>query len=110
MARATLAGMIKRLGLWGFVVVGLAVAGWAAASLISPTVSCYGVAIGPGEVCERTSISGTRGEEIRTYEQRRAIVSQQAPFGVLAGLGIAGFGAVLIRREGKAQASSDIGP
>lgn len=37
---------------------------------------------------------------------------QQAPFGVLAGVGMAGFGVVLIRRDAKAkdQASSDIGP
>ena len=102
--------MIKRLGLWGFVVAGLAVAAWAAASWASPTVSCHGVELGPGDICEHTSITGTRGDEIRTYEERRAIVAQQAPFGVLAGLGMAGFGVVLIRRETKDQASSDIGP
>ena len=107
--------MIKRLGLWGFVVAGLAVAAWAAASWASPTVSCHGVELGPGDICEHTSITGTRGDEIRTYEERRAIVRQQAPFGVLAGLGMAGFGVVRIRRAArdeaaKDQASSDIGP
>ncbi len=107
-----LGGMIKRVGLWAFVVAGLAVAAWAAVSWVSPTVVCHGAVLQPGETCEQLGYSGERSGKIRTYEERRAIVRQQAPFGVLAGVGMAGFGVVLIRRDAKAkdQASSDIGP
>ncbi|MFT3889264.1 MAG: hypothetical protein QM713_14025 [Arachnia sp.] len=94
--------MIKRLGLWAFVVAGLAVAVWAAASWAAPTVSCRGVEMGPGDVCRQTGFTGDESGKIRTYEESLNSLRQQAPFGVLAGLGVSAFGVVLVRRDAKA--------
>ena len=39
--------MIKRVGLWAFVVAGLAVAAWGVVSWAAPSTSCRGIEMGP---------------------------------------------------------------
>lgn len=98
--------MGKRIGMWGFVVAGVAVAVFGVISFIAPMTSCRGVPMGPGDVCETASFTAEASGQVQRYEDRVAVARQQAPFAVAAGLGAAIFGLVLVRR----QAVSPIGP
>lgn len=108
--------MIKRIGLWGFVLAGLAIALWGAVSWVAPTTWCRGVEMGPGDTCEKSSLSDESGGLLQTYEDRIAITREQAPFGVAAGVAIVAFGSVLVvqdargARAGGSQPVSPIGP
>ena len=90
--------MIKRVGLWAFIVAGIAVAAWGVVSWASPSTSCRGVEMGPGDTCEYSSLTNERGGKVQRYEDRIAVAREQAPFAVAAGLGMVAFGAVLARR------------
>lgn len=91
--------MIKRVGLWAFVVAGLAVAVWGVVSWAAPSTSCRGIEMGPGDVCEYSSLTNEQGGKVQRYEDRIAIARQQAPFAVAAGLGMVAFGAVVARQQ-----------
>lgn len=98
--------MLKRLGLVAFIVGGLVVVAWGALSWISPSTSCRGIEMGPGDTCEYSSLTNEKTGEVQRYEDRIAITRQQAPFAVLAGIGMVGFGAVVARSEFRAGATS----
>lgn len=91
--------MIKRVGLWAFVVAGLAVAVWGVVSWAAPSTSCRGIEMGPGDVCEYSSLTNEQGGKVQRYEDRIAIARQQAPFAVAAGLGMVAFGVVVARQQ-----------
>lgn len=101
--------MIKRVSTWAFIVAGLAVALWAVTSWVSPQVSCRGEQLRPGQTCSYSSLTGVDDGKVQTYEERVATARQQAPFGVLAGLGMVAFG-VVVGRRASGQSSSAIGP
>jgi hypothetical protein len=98
--------MLKRLGLIAFIVAGLVVAVWGAMSWISPSTSCRGVEMGPGDTCEYSSLTNEKTGEVQRYEDRIAIARQQSPFAVAAGLGMLAFGAVVARSEFRAAGTS----
>lgn len=93
--------MIKRIGLWGFVVAGLAVAVWGIVSWVAPATSCRGVEMHQGDTCEYSSLTNEKTGEVQRYEDRVAVVREQAPFAVAAGVGIIIFGAVLIVQDSR---------
>ncbi len=99
--------MIKRVGLWAFVVAGIAVAAWGVVSWAAPSTSCRGIEMGPGDTCEYSSLTNERGGKVQRYEDRIAVAREQAPFAVAAGLGMATFGVVLARRPVTESATSD---
>lgn len=98
--------MSKRLGLWAFIVAGVAVAVWGVVGWVSPSTSCRGVEMGPGDVCSVSDLNNEYTGAVQRYEDRIAVAQQQAPFGVAAGVGMAAFGLVLLRRP-TAAATSD---
>lgn len=105
--------MKKWVSLWIFLLVGVAIAAWAAMSLISPSISCRGVEMRPGDVCEYASPDSAETDKVQTYEERLETARRQAPVGVVVGAGMAVFGVYLMIREVRSdrdQASSDIGP
>ena len=81
------------------VVIGLAVAVWAVANLLTPSIACRGVPMGPGDVC-----ANAEGTKIQTYEDRLEALRFSTPVMVGAGVLVAAFGAGLgvaeIRRTG----------
>lgn len=93
--------MIKRIGLWGFVVAGLAVAVWGIVSWAAPSTSCRGVEMHQGDTCEYSSLTNEKTGEVQRYEDRVAVAREQAPFAVAAGLGIIAFGLVLIVQDAR---------
>lgn len=100
--RARYRGRVKkRVGLWAFVAVGVVVAAVAVATWINPTTVCRGEAMAPGDTCTYSTLTGEDAERTQTYEERIATARHQAPFGVAAGLGIAGFGGYLIAQESR---------
>lgn len=90
--------MSKQVGLWAFVVAGLVVAAWGVVSWAAPSTSCRGIEMGPGDVCEYSSLTNERSGKVQRYEDRIAVVRQQAPFAVAAGLGMVAFGVVVARQ------------
>ena len=97
--------MLRRVGLWAFIVVGLLVAAWGAFSWANPSTSCRGVEMGPGDTCETSSYTELQTGQVQSYEDRIAIARQQAPAAVAAGLGMAAFGLVLARPKLRAEAT-----
>ncbi|GAA4904192.1 hypothetical protein GCM10025789_24050 [Tessaracoccus lubricantis] len=90
---------MKRVGLWAFVVAGIAIVAWAVASWVSPTMMCRGVEMGPGDTCEYSSRTDEHTGQVQTYEERVAVARSQAPFAVATGLGMAAFGGWLLRQD-----------
>jgi len=99
--------MMQRVGLWAFVVAGLAVAAWGLVSWVSPSTSCRGVEMGPGDTCEYASLTDESAGRVQRYEDRIEVARQQAPFAVAAGVGMVVFGAALVRRPVTGAATSD---
>lgn len=99
--------MGKRIGLWAFVLAGLALAVWGVVTWVAPSASCRGVEMGPGDQCSYSSYTQTGTDRIQTYEQRIAMARSSAPIVVVLGLAAAAFGVVVARRP---QAPSPIGP
>ncbi|SDS02678.1 hypothetical protein SAMN04488543_0942 [Friedmanniella luteola] len=60
----------------------------------SPSVTCRGTAMRPGDVCAKAGDSGTQ-----TYEQRAADVRNARPVIAVGGLLLTGFGVVLLAGE-----------
>lgn len=97
--------MLKRIGLWGFVAVSLAIVVWGAVSWVSPGATCRGVQMGPGDVCGYMSRTSTVTDQEQTYEERIAAARSSAPIIVVTGLGALVFGAVLIGKDRAATAT-----
>ncbi len=93
--------MLKKVGLWGFVVISLAITVWGVVSFVSPGATCRGVVMGPGDECGYMSRTSTVTDKVQTYEERIAAARNSAPVIVVTGLVAAGFGAVLIRKDVK---------
>ena len=93
--------MWKRLGLWLFVIAGVALMAWGVSDFLNPTTSCRGVEMGPGDVCHYSSYTEEETSEIQSYEDRIAIVRQQVPFVIAAGAAITVFGVFVAVRSGK---------
>ncbi|HMR49896.1 MAG TPA: hypothetical protein PKE40_12630 [Arachnia sp.] len=91
--------MLKRIGLWGFVAVALAIMAWGVVSWASPGATCRGVQMGPGDVCGYMSRTSTVTDREQTYEERIASARASAPVIVATGAAALVFGAVLIRKE-----------
>ncbi|MEZ5087684.1 MAG: hypothetical protein R2722_16070 [Tessaracoccus sp.] len=109
--------MLKKIGLWGFVVISLLIIAWGAVSFLSPSATCRGVEMGPGDECGYMSRTSMVTDQVQTYEERIAAARTSAPVIVVTGIGALIFGLVLIRKDAgvkkvgePAQASSDIGP
>lgn len=105
--------MGKRIGLWAFVVAGLALAVWGVVTWVAPSAVCRGVDMQPGDVCSYSSYTETGTDRVQSYEERIAAARSAAPIVVVLGLAAAGFGTYVARRarpKVPAQASSDIGP
>ena len=60
----------------------------------SPSVTCRGTVMRPGDVCAKAGDSGTQ-----TYEQRAADVRNARPVIAVGGLLLVGFGVVLLTGE-----------
>ncbi len=91
---------MKRLGVWVFIVAGVAIAAWGLVSWIAPSTSCRGVEMGPGDTCGYSSLTNEDGGQVQTYEDRIAVAREQAPFAVAGGLGMVVFGSVLAYQAG----------
>ena len=89
--------MLKRVGLWGFVLGGVAIAVWGLFGLFSPSTSCRGVEMGPGDVCYTSGLNAEDSGKVQRYEDRMTVARQQAPFVIGAGLAMAAFGVSLTR-------------
>lgn len=102
--------MARRLAHAFLALAGVALVVWA--FLFTPTVTCRGVVMGPGDVCAKNTFSELNSSAVQSYEQRLQAAQQSQP--VLVGLGVvvALFGSALLLLDlRKAQASSsDIGP
>lgn len=109
---------MRRVGLWAFVVAGLALAAWGLATVLDPSATCRGEQMHPGDTCGYYSRSDINTEHTQTYEQRIEAARQQGPTVIVVGLLAAAFGVFVALRPvaGPAepapgtQASSDIGP
>lgn len=73
---------------------GVAVVVWALANALSPSISCRGVPMAPGDVCRNAE--GTR---VQTYEERRDAVAFSTPVMVGVGAVVAVFGGGLALAE-----------
>ncbi|HEX8488168.1 MAG TPA: hypothetical protein VF642_06470, partial [Propionibacteriaceae bacterium] len=58
----------------------------------TPSISCRGVEMGPGDTCSKADGAG-----VQTYEERARAAGQAKPVIVGTGLLVAVFGAVLLR-------------
>lgn len=96
---------MRRVWLWAFILAGVAVVAWGALSWVNPTMMCRGVEMGPGDTCEVSDRNSAHTGEVQTYEQRLAVARSQVPYAVAAGLGMAGFGVVLLRRDASGRPS-----
>lgn len=78
-------------------------------SWASPSTSCRGVEMSPGDVCEYSSLTNVHGGKVQRYEDRIDIAREQAPFAVAAGVGLMAFGLVLVAqdRRGKVSTASE---
>lgn len=100
--------MRKRVGLWAFVVAGIALTVWGLTSWLAPSASCRGVPMQPGDECAYSSRVSTDTELTQTYEQRIEAAREGAPTVVVLGLLTTGFGAwVAIRAQRTEGADED---
>lgn len=89
----------RLLGHLAVAVIGLAVALWAIANLLNPSITCRGVPMAPGDTC-----SNAAGTKMQTYEDRLEALEFSTPVMVGAGVLVAAFGVGLgvaeVRRTG----------
>ena len=95
--------------------IGVAVMVWAAVALTDPSITCRGVEMHPGDVCQTSSFSQVGSGKVQTYEQRLADARISQPFVIGLGALMAVFGGVLLVQDIRAGArpdysDSDIGP
>lgn len=111
--------MIKRIGLWALTVLGVVLVVWGVASYLSPSASCRGVEMHPGDECSFSSRTATGTDDVQTYEARIAAARQGAPTIIVVGALTTAFGTWVALRSGRVrgedaptadQSSSSIGP
>lgn len=102
--------MGRKLAHVAVIVVGAGLVVWGLLLWVNPTASCRGVQMGPGDVCSYASTTSTTTDRVQTYEERVGGLRSNAPVVIVLGLGLAGFGGALLRRQVGAHSASDIGP
>ena len=97
--------------------IGVGVMIWGAVALTNPRITCRGVEMHPGDVCQTSSFSQVGSGKVQTYEQRLSNARVSQPFVIGMGALMAVFGGVLfvqdVRRRpvsSPAHSDSDIGP
>jgi len=73
------------------IVAGLLIALYPFTLGASPTISCRGVPMSPGQTCTKAD-----GSAMETYEKRVASANAAKPVIVVVGLGVAAFGVALL--------------
>lgn len=110
---------MKRLGLWGFVLAGLALVAWGVVTVVAPSASCRGVEMQPGDTCSYHARDDVNTERLQSYEQRIEAARGQGPTVIVVGALAAAFGVFVALRPAAGaksdeavgpQASNDIGP
>lgn len=91
----------RRIAHLVLILVGLAVAGFGLWRTAHPDITCRGVQMHPGEVCHKNDFSSIGSNKTQSYEQRVHAAHQSQPVVALIGLGMAAFGGVLFRQEGR---------
>ncbi|MDO5533609.1 MAG: hypothetical protein Q4F65_03020 [Propionibacteriaceae bacterium] len=81
-------------------IAGVAVVIWAVVNAVSPSISCRGVPMGPGDTCRNAE-----GTKVQTYEDRLEAVTFSTPVMIGTGVVVAGFGAALFVAERRRTAS-----
>lgn len=90
-------------------VVGLVLLWWGVVVMGSPTISCRGVEMGPGDVCHKSTFTATHTDTVQTYEQRRRAVAQSRPTVIGLGAATASFGVALTAATLRGSARQDTG-
>ncbi|WCC80529.1 hypothetical protein O6R08_03200 [Cutibacterium equinum] len=97
------------------VVAGVALLVWGLVVMASPTISCRGVEMHPGDTCHKATYTATRTDTVQSYEQRRHSIAQSRPTVIGLGLAVTAFGVVMswqtvkVRRRDHSS-NSPIGP
>ncbi|WP_229771640.1 hypothetical protein [Cutibacterium porci] len=95
------------------VIAGVALLVWGIVVMASPTISCRGVEMHPGDTCHKATYTATHTDTVQTYEQRRRSVAQSRPTVIGLGAALTVFGAVLSWQTVRARdhsSDSPIGP
>lgn len=94
-ARSRSAGWKRALD-WIVVAAGLVMLWWGIFGMASPTLTCRGQVMGPGDVCHKSSYTAVRTDTVQTYDQRRRAVSQSRPTVIGLGAVTLAFGAGMV--------------
>lgn len=78
---------------------GLVAVVWGAIALAHPSITCRGVQMHPGDVCETSSFSQLGSGKVQTYEQRVSNARLSQPFVIGTGVLVAAFGATLLVQD-----------
>ena len=97
------------------VMAGIALLVWGIVVMASPTISCRGVEMHPGDTCHKATYTATRTDTVQTYEQRRQSIAQSRPTVTGLGVAVTAFGVVMSWQTVKARrwdhsSDSPIGP
>lgn len=86
---------------------------WGIMVMASPTVSCRGVEMHPGDTCHKATYTATHTDTVQTYEQRRRSIAQSRPTVIGLGIALTVFGAVMTWQTVRVRdhsSDSSIGP
>lgn len=92
---------------------GVALLVWGIMVMASPTVSCRGVEMHPGDTCHKATYTATHTDTVQTYEQRRRSIAQSRPTVIGLGIALIAFGAVMTWQTVRVRdhpSDSSIGP
>ncbi|MDU7361801.1 MAG: hypothetical protein E7L00_11425 [Propionibacteriaceae bacterium] len=93
--------MGKRIAYWLFIVAALAITCWGVVSYVHPTATCHQTQMRPGDVCHKSTHTQVETATYQTYEERIAIVREQAPFVIGIGAIATAFGVVVLVQSGR---------
>lgn len=94
--------MRTRIAQLALIVAGLLVALYPFTVGATPSISCRGVPMTPGQTCAKAD-----GSAMETYEQRERAADAAKPIVVVVGLAVAGFGAALLGGARRGHTSRD---
>ncbi|ESK60172.1 hypothetical protein PAJL_772 [Cutibacterium acnes HL042PA3] len=86
---------------------------WGIMVMASPTISCRGVEMHPGDTCHKATYTATHTDTVQTYEQRRRSIAQSRPTVIGLGIALTVFGAVMTWQTVRVRdhsSDSSIGP